>query len=345
MKGRKLLAAVFIAATYFSNAHAAWKKVPLPEGAQQKHVAFMEFANVNLGYASIRERIWPQNFLIYRDGRWTLTRLGGMFQGYAGDISLLPNGYGWLCGGHGGLHRLFYTARTWGNGSWDEVENPYSKPPGYEGTPVGMSVAAAEDVWCLFRDPVRFLRYKKGVWVEIPDPFPRQLQKPSGVCFVNENEGWVSGSNGQGHYVNGRWEFVPGPAIYRLEFTAPDDGWGTGRGGVYHYDGSSWRISLNYPPGYYAEAISFYDRNIGWACLSSGSGPARGFKYESGVWHEIALPKTRGFFKASSVSDSAAWFLGEVYVPGKGNVTYSYLWYTEPNVKPTSLGKIKTIFK
>jgi len=344
MKLEKLLPLGFFIVASITAGHAAWEKVPLPEGAQQKGIAFMEFANPNLGYASIRERIWPQNFLIYRDGRWRLTRLG-MFQGYASDISLLPNGYGWLGGRHGGLYSLFYTARTYGAG-WDTIENPYSQPPGYEGGFSSLSVAGEEDVWCLFRDPVRFLRYKKGVWEEIPDPFPRELQKPSGVCFVNENEGWVCGSNGQGHYVNGRWEFVPGPAIYRLEFTAPDDGGGTGPGGdIYHYGGSNWHISLTCPAGYYAEAISFYDRNNGWACFYKAGGPGRIFKYESGVWREAKPPTNRGFSEASAVSPSDAWFLGSEYEPGKGYVRYSYHWYTEPNVKPTSLGRVKAIFK
>jgi hypothetical protein len=305
----------------------------------------MEFANPNLGYASIQERIWPQNFLVYRDGRWTLTRLG-MFQGYAQHISLLPGGYGWLGGRHGGLHQLFYTARNTGGGSWQGINNPYSSPPGYEGIFFSLSVAAVEDVWCLFIEPVRFLRYKDGVWKEIPNPLPRELkQPPGGVCFVNENEGWVSGSNGQAHYVNGRWEFVPGLPIYRLEFTAPDDGWGTGPGGVYHYDGSSWRISLNYPPGYYTESISFFDRNNGWACFYKAGGPGRIFKYESGVWREAKPPTNRGFSEASAVSPSDAWFLGSEYETGKGYVTYSYHWYTEPNVEPASLGRVKAIFK
>ncbi len=340
--GTRIIAIAFLLGASITAAHAAWEKVPLPEGAQQKGIAFMEFANVNLGYASIQERIWAQNFLIYRDGRWRLTRLGGMFQGYAGDISLLPNGYGWLGGEHGGLYRLFYTARTYGAG-WDKIENPYSQPPGYEGGFSSLSVAGEEDVWCLFRDPVRFLRYKKGVWEEIPDPFPRELQKPSGVCFVNENEGWVCGSNGQGHYVNGRWEFVPGPAIYNLDFNAADDGWGTGPGGVYHYDGSSWRVAFTVP-GYSAHAISFCDRNNGWARFTTGE-KGKLFKLGFGKWHEVLPPKETPPDFPCSVSPSEAWFLGSEYEPGKGYVNYSYHWYTEPNVKPTSLGKIKTLFK
>jgi hypothetical protein len=341
MKPGKLLTLVLVVASV-NVGDAAWEKVPVPEGVNEM-ILWMEFSNPNLGYASIRELIWAENFLIYRDGRWRLTRLGGMFQGCATKISLLPNGYGWLCGRHGGLYRLFYTARTWGNGGWDEVENPYSKPPGYEGTPVAMSVAAEEDVWFIFDGPYRILRYKEGVWEIKPYDLPAELGTPYNLFFVSAEEAWASGKNGFAHYKNGEWRYVPGPPASGLEFTAPDDGWATyyEAGQILHYNGTSWNVSFTIP-GRRAFWISFYDRNNGWADLykSEAKPVHRIFKYESGAWREVTPPGEYGIWMPCSVSPNEAWFLGS-----EDNKYITWHWYTEPNVEPTSLGKIKTLFK
>ena len=344
--GIRIIAIAFLLGASITSAHAAWEKVPLPERAQQTPFAFMEFANPNLGYASILETIWPENFLIYRDGRWNLTRLGGMFQGCADDISLLPNGYGWLCGTHGGLYTLHYTARTWGNGGWDEVENPYSKPPGYEGLGGPMSVAAEEDVWFLFSKPNRILRYKDGKWEFKPYDLPAALGYVYDLCFVSADEAWASGTGGFAHYKNGEWRYVPGPPASGPEFTAPNDGWANyyEAGQVLHYDGSSWSVSFSCP-GYKTDSIGFYDRNNGWAAFGKYEVGARLFKFESGKWGEVRLPNKYGVCEPTPLSPTEAWFVGSEYEPPRGYITYFYHWHTEPNVKPTSLGKIKTLFK
>ncbi len=343
--GIKIITMAFFIGASVNAAYAAWEKVPLPPRAQQTPFAFMEFANPNLGYASIQERIWPENFLIYRDGGWELTRLG-MFQGYAQDISLLPGGYGWLGGRHGGLYRLFYAARNKGGVGWDEIQNPYSEPPGYEGDFGVVSFGAVEDGWFLFGNPIRFLRYRQGTWEIIPNPLPAQLGQPSDICFVSANEGWVSGANGYAHYKNGTWEFVAGPIGTRLDFTAPDDGWTANydKGHIIHYDGSSWRVVFSVP-GANPCGLSFYDRNNGWAVFYKAGTPGLFYKYESGKWREIKPPSTRVHLPFDVVSPTEAWFLGSELEIGKGYKYFTWHWYTEPNVQPMSLGKIKTLFR
>lgn len=341
----KIITVAFLFGASLNAAHAAWEKVPLPERAQQKPILWMEFSNPNLGYASILETIWPENFLIYRDGRWRLTRLGGMFQGCAGDISLLPDGYGWLGGRHGGLYSLFYTARTYGAG-WDKIENPYSQPPGYEGDFGVVSFGAEEDGWFLFVNPTRFLRYRQRTWEIIPNPLPKELGNPTDIHFVSENEGWVSGANGYAHYKNGEWKFVSGPRGSALHFTAPDDGWTINyeNGEVIHYDGSSWRVVFSVP-GAKACGISFCSRNDGWAVFYKAGTPGLFYKYESGNWRKITPPSPRVHLPFDAVSATEAWFLGSELKMSDGYKYFTWHWYTEPNVKPTSLGKIKTLFK
>jgi len=320
--------------------HAAWEKVRMPE--VNERIIEMEFANAGLGYALVAEEYSPYNFLAYRNGGWTLERLPGMFLGYAWYISLLNSGYGWVVGIHGGMDWALYTARSYGGGRWEKTYNPY-QTGNFPGDYPVVSVAAVEDVWILNDAVNGFLHYKDGVWEELRNVLPAELGAAREVCFVNQHEGWVSGENGQAHYVNGRWGFVPGPHIYNLDFTGPDDGWGTRPGGVYHYNGSRWRLTFTVP-GYRAHAISFCDRNNGWARFTDGE-KGRLFKFTGANWHEVVPPKENPPDFPCAVSPTDAWFLGSEYEPGKGYVTYSYHWYTEPTVEPTSLGKIKTIFK
>jgi hypothetical protein len=336
-RGKLLTLALFIVAS-MNPARAAWEKVRMPE--VNERIIEMEFANAGLGYALVAEEYSPYNFLVYRNGAWTLERLPGMFLGYAQDISLLNSGYGWVVGIHGGMDWALYTARSYGGGRWEKTPNPY-QTGNFPGARVAISVAGLEDVWILNHEVKGFLHYKGGVWEELRDVLPAELGEAREVCFVNENDGWVSGENGFAHYANGKWEFVPGPYIYNLDFTAPDDGWGTRPGGVYHYNGSSWRLTFTVP-GYTAYDVSFCDRNNGWALFVKASDEDRGrvMKYEFGSWRVVKRPDEYGFTNPCSVSANQAWFVGYA-----NNHYYTWHWYTEPNVEPTSLGKIKNIFK
>lgn len=333
---------IFIVATPLLT-HSAWQKVWMPE--VNERIIEMEFANAGLGYALVAEEYSPYNFLVYRNGAWTLERLPGMFLGHAWYISLLNSGYGWVVGIHGGMDWSLYTARSYGGGRWEKTSNPY-ETGNFPGDYPVLSVAALEDVWILNDAVNGFLHYKDGVWEELRNVLPAELGYAREVCFVNENDGWVSGENGFAHYVNGEWKYVPGRYAYRLDFTAPNDGWAacSGTGQVLHYNGSSWSVSLSCP-GYEAHTIGFYDRNNGWAAFSKYESKPRLFKFESGIWREVKKLPERGAFYPCPVSDVEGWFLGSEYVPGKGYINISWHWYTEPNVETTSLGKIKKIFK
>jgi hypothetical protein len=339
--GTRIIAIAFLLGASVNPAQAAWEKVRMPE--VNERIIEMEFANAGLGYALVAEEYSPYNFLVYRNGAWTLERLPGMFLGYAEDISLLNSGYGWVVGIHGGMDWALYTARSYGGGRWEKTSNPY-QTGNYPGDYAAVSVAAVEDVWILNRDVKGFLHYKDGVWEELRNVLPAELGVAREVFFVNENDGWVSGSGGFAHYVNGEWKYVPGRYAHRLDFTAPDDGWAVdhiGGGAVLHYNGSSWQVAA-YVPGYKAYDVSFFDRNNGWADFyKSGAKPAhRIFKYESALWREVNPPGEYGVWIPCSASATDAWFLGS-----EDNKYITWHWYTEPNVEPTSLGRIKAIFK
>lgn len=341
--GIRLIFSILFIVAYAYPVGAAWEKVPLPE--VNERIIDMEFANAGLGYALVAEEYSPYNFLVYRNGAWTLERLPGMFLGYAQDISLLNSGYGWVVGIHGGMDWALYTARSYGGGSWEKTSNPY-QAGNFPGAKVAISVAALEDVWILNHEVKGFLHYKDGVWEELPNVLPAELGEAREVCFANENDGWVSGVNGFAHYVNGKWEYVPGRYAYHLDFTAPDDGWAVdyfGAGAVLHCDGSRWYVAA-YVPGYTAYDVSFCDRKNGWADFYKPLGPPphRIFKFESGVLRELKPPDEYGVWMPFSVSATDAWFLGKA--TGLDGYT-SWHWYTEPSVEPTSLGRIKTIFK
>jgi hypothetical protein len=337
MKPGKLLTVVLIVASV-NVGDAAWQKVPMPP--VEEMILRMKFANPDLGYALVREEYSGLNFLRYFNGVWVLGRLPGMFLGCPSNISLLPSGYGWVTGIHGGANWQWYTARSWGGGVWEYVRNPYEQGP-FSGTG-GLSVAASEDVWFLYSPINGFIHYKNGRWEELANVFPGELGRALSVDFINENDGWVSGENGFAHYENGSWRFVPGPGgCTGVEFTAPDDGWASNfdAGTVYHCNGSSWSPSFTLS-GYKIFGSSFYDRNNGWAVFSKTGKPAKLIHYVNGAWHDIKPPDPDGVAWPCSVSPSEAWFLSsENFKP------VSWHWYTEPALEPTSLGRIKASFK
>jgi hypothetical protein len=318
--------------------YPAWEKVRMPE--VNERIIEMEFANAGLGYALVAEEYSPYNFLVYRNGAWTLERLPGMFLGYAQDISLLNSGYGWVVGIHGGMDWALYTARSYGAGRWEKTSNPY-QTGNFPGGRVAISVAALEDVWILNHEVKGFLHYKGGVWEELRDVLPAELGEAREVCFVNENDGWVSGENGFAHYANGEWKYIPGRYAHRLDFTAPDDGWGacSGTGQVLHYNGSSWTVSLSIS-GWEPYWVSFFDRSNGWAVYGNGKDPMRLFKFGPVTWREVEPPDKDGVGTPCSVSRTEGWFTSIE----KGKYI-AWRWYTEPSVKPASLGEIKTLFK
>jgi hypothetical protein len=340
--GIRIIAIVFLLGASVTAAHAAWEKVPMPR--VEEPIIKMEFANTGLGYALVRDPYSGHNFFRYMNGGWALGGLPGMFLGCPSNISLLPSGYGWVTGIHGGANRQWYTGRSWGGGVWEYVSNPYEQGP-FSGTG-SPSVAAVEDVWFLYSAINGFIHYQDGLWEELGNVFPSELGSALSVDFVNENDGWVSGENGFAHYENGSWRFVPGPGgCTGIQFTAPDDGWASNydAGTVYHFNGSSWSRSFTLS-GYKVFWASFYDRSNGWADFyKSGAKPAhRIFKYESGTWREVKPPDEYGVWMPCSASPTDAWFLGRV--DGLDSYT-SWHWYTEPAVKPASLGRIKAIFK
>jgi len=337
MKPGKLLTLALIVGS-ITGAHAAWEKVPMPR--VEEPIIKMAFANPALGYALVYETYSSRNFFRYMNGAWALGGLPGMFLGCPSNISLLPSGYGWVTGIHGGANWQWYTARSWGGGVWEYVPNPYEQGP-FSGTG-GPSVAAVEDVWFPYSPINGFIHYKNGRWEELYNVFPSELGRALSVDFVNENDGWVSGENGFAHYENGIWRFVPGPGgCTGIQFTAANDGWASNydAGTVYHFNGSSWNPSFTLP-GHKVLWISFYDRNNGWAVYGKGGKPLKLFRYYLVTWYEVKPPDPDGVTNPCSVSDSEAWFISvENFQP------VSWHWYTEPSVKPTSLGRIKASFK
>lgn len=331
--GTRIIAIAFLLGASVNLADAAWEKYRIPE--HEGYVLRMEFAHPGLGYALVITEYSPYNLLVYRNGAWTLERLPGMFLGDPWGISLSPSGYGWITGIHLGMTGALYTARTYGGGTWHRVPNPYENTI-YEGSCV-VSVADVEDVWILYSEISGFLHYKEGRWEEIANVIPAELGQPFSMYFVNDNDGWLSGENGFAHYQNGKWTFISGPRTWALQFTAANDGWATGTDGsaIYHYDGSSWRRYFTVT-GHKNDGFSFSDRNNGWAVFYKHPEPSRLFKFESGTWREVKPPDERGVGSPCSISPTDAHFLG---------AGYSYRWYSAPQVVPTSLGKIKTIFK
>jgi hypothetical protein len=137
----------------------------------------------------------------------------------------------------------------------------------------------------------------------------------------------------RGHML---YNFAFAPMQYR-----PADGWGacSGTGQVLHYNGSSWTVSLSIS-GWEPYWVSFFDRSNGWAVYGNGKDPMRLFKFGPVTWREVEPPDKDGVGTPCSVSRTEGWFTSIE----KGKYI-AWRWYTEPSVKPASLGEIKTLFK
>jgi hypothetical protein len=229
----------------------------------------------------------------------------------------------------------------------ESVPNPYSTPPGAEGGLPRVSFPAEEDGWLLLTTGTyELLRYEDGSWRSVGYPLPAELGYPKDICFPAVNEGWVAGSNGFAHYKDGAWEFVPGPQVRFLDFTAPNDGWAVSRGDtgrIYHYDGASWTVSYT-AQGYTTLGIGFCTPDNGWASLMPNAG-GYGFllRYDNNAWHKVIGPNRYGGLFPCPFTSDEAWFQG--YVNQNGKITKTtWHWTTALNVVPTSFGRIKALF-
>lgn len=343
MKGKTLL--IFLVLLAVLPAFAAWERVPWPAGNYM--IMWMAFANAGLGYAGLYIEFDPNKLLVYRGGQWVQTTVPGLnAEAAIGFISLLPSGYGWLTADRSNLSGYtLYTWRSYGGGSWQSVPNPFSTPQALPVLCSRPAVATVDDVWFYLRAPTRVMRYLNGVWSVDASPFPAEMGEPSDIYFVGPSDGWVAGGLGFGHYNGSTWEYVPGPGgCTGLEFTATNDGWAKNydNGTIYHYNGSSWSLSLTVA-GYHPHSFGFYDRNNGWAAFTQYEATPKLFKFDAGIWHEVALPNQYGAGCPCPVSATEAWFVGTEYV--KSYRPIAWHWRTEPSIEPTSLGKIKASFR
>ena len=324
-------------------AFAAWEEVPLPPKGDAA-IGWMDFARPDLGFACTSDPLDPRPFLTYRDGRWNDGSF--VFNALAGDSCFLSSGYGWVVGESTRLYPCIYTLRLQaGSSQLEPIPNPYSSPPGAKGGGPRVSFPAEEDGWLLLTSGTyELLRYENGSWRSLGYPLPTEIGYPRDICFPTVDEGWVCGSNGFAHYKDGTWEFVAGPRVEGLDFTAPDDGWAASRGDtgqIYHCDGASWSVSYS-APGYYVNGIGFHDRNNGWALLSGYGVESLWIKYGAAGWHKIIPPNGNSGYFPTPFSDEA-WFEGFIRENGK-MVKTTWHWTTAPNVVPASFGRIKAMF-
>ena len=339
----KVITTICATALAASASFAAWEEVPLPP-KEDTFIGWMDFARADLGFACTSDPLDPRPFLTYRDGRWTDGSF--VFNALAGDSCFLSSGYGWVVGESTRLYPCIYTLRLQaGSSQLVPIPNPYSSPPGAKGGGARVSFPAEEDGWLLLTSGTyELLRYENGSWRSLGYPLPTEIGYPRDICFPTVDEGWVCGSNGFAHYKDGTWEFVPGPRVKRLDFTARDDGWATSHGGanIYHYNGSSWSTSYS-APGYKVSYISFCDRGNGWATYwyNSSKGTIV-VKYDNGSWHKVIPPNRYGCGTPVTLSSGLAWFHG--YSSAAKPQLTTWRWTTAPSVRAASFGRIKAMF-
>jgi hypothetical protein len=166
------------------------------------------------------------------------------------------------------------------------------------------------------------------------------------IKFYDRNYGFLVGDfYNHYRYVNGTWArvYVPfGENFMSVSIVAPDDVWAGGDVGfeygvIGHYRGGGWRIfelrelrSVN--------AISMADDDFGWAAVFDRD--LHGdiiYHWDGSAWHRVVCPVRHRIYDLATLSRDDAWACS----------TYGYFlrYRTGPGVTPTSLGRIKAIFK
>ena len=166
------------------------------------------------------------------------------------------------------------------------------------------------------------------------------------IKFYDRNYGFLVGDfYNHYRYVNGTWArvYVPnGENFMSVSIVAPDDVWAGGDVGfeygvIGHYRGASWRI-FEFRELRRVNAISMADDDFGWAAVFDRD--LHGdiiYHWDGSAWHRVVCPVRLPIRDLATLSRDDAWAsCAEGY----------FLHYrTGPGVTPTSLGRIKTIFK
>ena len=207
---------------------------------------------------------------------------------------------------------------------------------------VALAINAANEGWGC--SPTKVYRWDGSSWrTEGPShPFGDFYD----IKFYDRNYGFLVGDYYNHYrYVNGTWSRVSvpdGECFWSVSVVAPDDVWGGGTVGlelgvIGHYRGGGWRI-FEFRELRLVNAISMADDGFGWAAVMDRYLQADIiYRWDGSAWYRVVCPVRNRIYEIVTLSRDDAWACC--------SSGYFLRYRTGPGVTPTSLGRIKTIFK
>jgi hypothetical protein len=303
----------------------AWEAV---KGPTNGLIRDLDFVNANSGWAAADEAI-----LRYQNGTWTVNK---KFETpyFVGAIDAYDDKCAWAA------VKARYTPTTmyyWDGSSWtakDVIDDGFA----------ALAICAKDEGWGC--SSTKVYHWDGSSWrVEGPSTSPWGFYD---IEFYDGNYGFLSGDYGRTwKYVNGTWYPVPVPASENLErvvVIAPEEVWAAGwrslgmdrMGVIGHYRRGNWAI-YDFPGIFHFGGIGMADNLFGWA---SGIHKEKGnvmLKWDGVKWAYVRMPIPAQVFEIATLSREDAWACGS----GGWFLRYR----TGPGVTPSSLGRIKAIFK
>ncbi|UCH78834.1 MAG: hypothetical protein JSU81_02470 [Candidatus Coatesbacteria bacterium] len=260
------------------------------------------------------------NILRLQEGGWSLFKTWPTQALYG--VAFGGPAFGMTVGYRGAA--CYFDGTRWFAANIPTTQNMFAVavPPGQNS--VAWAVGANGNVW---RWSGAWSRWNSGTTYNLRD-----------VHFTGPTEGWLCGDAGRVYYFNGTWVPVNAPTaadFYCIHGLSAADVWVGGTNGtLYHYDGAAW-ARVHTPTGETIRDLSFLRATAGWAACDGGTI----LQYKYGQWNkESTNPPTRENFNGICMAS-----VGKGWAVGGGGTIYEYRRF--PEVSPTSLGRVKALFK
>jgi hypothetical protein len=309
------------------NAYGGWEVVKGPAAGD---IWDLDFINPNSGWAGASGAI-----LRYENGSWSVSKSLPGYTVWA--LSAYDENCVWAsAAAHGKPNELyFFDGSSW---TLKQEINDY----GFS----SMDIIGPDAGWGC--GPIRVYRWNGETW-SAEGPY-HEWGHFSKIEFYDSGHGFLVGQFFQHHrYVGGVWSPLVVPdyeTFYGLDVVGAAEFWAAGTkmdpwqgpnlGKIAHYRGGSWQI-YNFPEMRKFESVSMADDEFGWAVGTNRDWVSNIiYKWDGEKWHRVVCRAPGEIWDVETLSRDDAWACG--------SCGYLLRYQTGPEVRPTSLGRIKALF-
>jgi hypothetical protein len=311
-----------------ASALGAWEAVKAPVNGD---IWDLDFVNANSGWAGADRAI-----LRYQNGTWSVNKEFPVNYG-VGAISAYDDNCAWAAVSGWYMPTTMY---YWDGLSWtpkDVIEDGFR----------ALAICAKDEGWAC--SPTKVYHWDGSRWrAEGPESTGGGFHD---LDFYDRNYGFLVGSHRVNYrYAGGNWHPIAVPdyeSFLGVSVLAADEMWAAGTkydpwmgpylGKIGHYRGGSWKI-YNLHEIKRFNAISMADNEFGWAVAMDQNWASNViYRWEGTKWHRVVCPARCEIWDVETLSRDEAWACG--------SDGWFLRYRTGPAVTPSSLGRIKAIFK